>query len=239
MNDHLLELAEQSAKNDLAYLIKAKEEAKKRMKDDPSPENIRAFERAKGAVADEAGRLRPEDRAVRVYKTQLDAVAFLKGSGFKIAKSKFNKDFKAGKIPRNADGHFEEGVLLAYAAANLSPVATVENKAAGEAMVNRMSADAELKKFQAERQKLKLEKELGKLMFRSEVERGLAARAGFFRAQIENFGHLMGGRIIALVDGDEAKLPEFLRFWEESTVDWMDAWSADREFVNGDGEEAD
>jgi hypothetical protein len=39
------------------YLLKAKEETKKRMKDNPSPENIGAFKKAREAVAAETERI--------------------------------------------------------------------------------------------------------------------------------------------------------------------------------------
>ena len=117
----------------------------------------------------------------RIYKTQLDAVAFLKDRGFKVSKSSLNRDLKAGKISTDANGHFEENSLLAYAVALKDPVATVENKALSSATTERLSADAELKKYQAERQKLKLEQEQGKLMPMAEYERNLAARRCFSR----------------------------------------------------------
>ncbi|GFK95466.1 hypothetical protein NNJEOMEG_03329 [Fundidesulfovibrio magnetotacticus] len=250
MDEQLLALAEQSAKNDLAFLIKAKEEAKKRMKDDPSPENIKAFERAKSAVESEAARLQAAPVSARVYKTQLDAVAFLKGSGFKVAKSKFNADVKRGKVPRNSEGHFEEGALLGYAAANLTPLSSVEDRAASEAMVNRMSADAELKQFQAQRQKLKLEREQGLLMPRADHERDLAVRAQLFRNEIEGRDRRTAPKLVELVvsrlaaldgvppevagqlrDAAPNLVPEVTEFLLRDSGDLMDAWSSDRAFV--------
>ena len=166
----------------------------------------------------------------RIYKTQLDAVAFLKDRGFKVSKSSFGRDLKAGKISTDSNGHFEENALLAYAVALKEPTATVENKALSSATTERLSADAELKKYQAERQKLKLEQEQGKLMPKAEYERNLAARALFFKNEVRNFIHLHGAGMIHLAGGDESKLPVLVRFWEEKTAVWMDTWSQEREF---------
>ena len=58
----------------------------------------------------------------RVYKTQLDAVAYLKDAGYKCSKSQFNRDVKARKVPRTPEGWFDETALLGYANANLTPV---------------------------------------------------------------------------------------------------------------------
>ena len=175
----------------------------------------------------------------RVYKTQLDAVAFLKDRGFKVSKSALNRDLKKGRISTDINGHFEENSLLAYALALKEPTATVENKALSSATTDRLSADAELKKYQAERQKLKLEKEQGLLMPRSEHERDLAARALFFKKEVENFIHLYGPGIIHLVGGDESRLADLIAHWEATTADWMNAWAQEREFVVNDDPEQD
>jgi hypothetical protein len=195
--------------------------------------------------------LSPEITAAsRVYKTQLDAVAFLRGSGFKVAKSKFNTDVKRGKVPRNAEGHFEEGALLGYAAVNLTPLSSVEDKAASEAMVNRISADTQLKTYQAKRQELKLQKEMGLLMPRADHERDLAVRAQLFRNEIEGQGRRLAPKIVDLVVGRLATLegiqaemaarmrdasvnlvPSLTEFLQAASEDLMDAWAADREFV--------
>lgn len=175
----------------------------------------------------------------RVYKTQLDAVAFLKDRGFKVSKSALNRDLKAGKISTDINGHFEENSLLAYALALKEPTATVENKALSTATTERLSADAELKKYQAERVKLKLEKEHGLLMPKAEYERNLAARALFFKKEVENFIHLYGPGIIHLVGGDENRLPDLFAHWEKVTAEWMNAWAQEREFVVDDEPEQD
>lgn len=46
-------------------------------------------------------------------RTQVEAVAFLQAQGFKISKSKFNRDFKSGYISKGEDG-FSHADLLAY-----------------------------------------------------------------------------------------------------------------------------
>jgi len=208
------------------------------MKDNPSPEIISAFNKARDAVGAETARLSNAPGG-RVYKTQLDAVAFLKDRGFKVSKSSFGRDLKAGKVSTNANGHFEENALLAYAVALKEPTATVENKALSSATAERLTATAEKDRWVAARQKLKYEKEQGKLMPKAEYERDLAARALFFRKEVENFIHLYGPGIIHLVSGDEDRLSDLVAHWETATADWMNAWAQEREFVVGDEPEQD
>lgn len=188
--------------------------------------------------------------AARAYKTRADAVAFLGNSGFKIKKTKFYDDVKRGKVARNAAGHFEEGALLAYAAVNLTPLSSVEDRAASDVMVSRMSADAELKQFQAQRQKLKLEKEQGMLMPRADHERDLAVRCQLFKNEIEGRDRRTAPKLVELIvsrlaalegvpaevaallrDESTGLVPEVAAFLQRDSEDLMDAWSADREFV--------
>ena len=203
------------------------------MKENPTPDNISAFDRARAAVEDETRRLQGGSAAMRIFKTQLNAVDFLRDSGFKISKSQFNRDVAARKVSKAETG-FEEGALLAYAAANLTPLTQLENKALSNATVDRISADTELKRYTAERTRLKLEKEMGMLMPRTEHEEALSARALFFKSEIESFGYRKAGEIIALVDGDDSKLEALLEWWNRETADWMDAWDSDREFTYGE-----
>ena len=100
-----------------------------------------------------------ERGTARVYKTQLDAVAYLKDAGYKCSKSQFNRDVKARKVPRTPEGWFDETALLGYANANLTPAGQVADRQLADATTSRLSADAQLKRYQAERARLKLEKE--------------------------------------------------------------------------------
>jgi len=232
MTEDLTPYIERSASTDLPVLLRAKEEAKKRMKDNPSKENVEAFRKVRDEVkraADDAGRPAGDGR---LFAKKGDALAYLQGRGFAIQKTKFYSDCKAGLLPADASGRFEEAVLLAYAA-NLPTVTKEEDGKLSAAARRRLESDADHKAEQAKWAKLRREKAEGKLVDKADVERGLAARAQFFKAQLENFGPLMGARIISAVGGEEAKLQEFLSLWEEATADLMDAWSADREFVSG------
>lgn len=174
------------------------------------------------------------------FKTQQEALIYLKEQGFKVEKSKLSKDVRAGLMPRNAAGLYEASALLGYASANLTPVAKTENRELAEAQLNRQNKDADLKHFQALRTKLKLEKEQGLLMPKADHERDLAARALFFRNEVRNFVHLYGPEMIIFVGGSESKLRDFVSWWEEKTGIWMDAWAQEREFLVADDDaEAD
>ncbi|NCB23750.1 MAG: hypothetical protein EOM56_13145 [Deltaproteobacteria bacterium] len=174
------------------------------------------------------------------FKTQQDALFYLKEQGYKVEKSTISNAVRSGLLPRNSTGKYEAAALLAYAAANLVPAARAENRDLAEASASRTSADAELKHFQAQRTKLKLLKEQGMLMPKADHERDLAARALFFRNEVRNFVHLYGPEMIIFVGGSESKLRDFVSWWEEKTGIWMDAWAQEREFLVADDDvEAD
>ena len=54
-------------------------------------------------------------------RTQVEAVAFLQAQGFKISKSKFNRDVKSGYISKREDG-FAHADLLAYMQDDVRPL---------------------------------------------------------------------------------------------------------------------
>lgn len=234
MTGDLTTYLERSASTDLPALLRAKEGAKRRMNETPTKENIEAFRK----VRDEVDKATAVSGEGRLFQKRPAALAYLQGRGFAIQKTKFYADCKAGLIPTDASGRFEEAVLLAYAA-SLPSAAKEEDGRLAEESRRRLTADADHKAEQARLTRLRRQKLEGLLVERSQLERDLAARAQFFRRQLENWGPLVGGRIIDAVGGDETKLPDLLLLWEEAVAEWLDAWSADREFVVGADEPTD
>ena len=118
-------------------------------------------------------------------------------------------------------------------------MARIDDAESRSVALGKMSADSELKTVRAARERLKLEKEQGKLMSVEVHEQDLAARAVFFKAEVQSFIHRKAGEIIALVGGREETVPELIAWWDDATADWMDAWSTEQEFVTQDGDAAE
>lgn len=230
MSGDLKPIIERSASTDLPSLLKAKEEAKKRMRDNPTKDNIDAFRKARDEVRLTSSEAEAPAAGGRLFAKRKEALAYLQGRGFKLGRTKFYDDCKAGLIPTDLDGRFEEKVLLAYAA-NLPTVAKEEEVGTNSATRQRLEADADHKAEQAKLARMRRLKLEGELVSRAEVERGLAARAQHLKSRVENWGPLLGPKIIELTKGDPATLTALLRFWEESTADWLDVFAADQEFV--------
>lgn len=165
----------------------------------------------------------------KFLKTQKDAVRHLKDIGYKTSTSQFNRDFKAGRIPRRDDG-FEVGDLALYASKHLDTAKRAVDRERVEVELDKDQAAAELKYIQAQRQRLKLEQERGLLISRESHEDELAARAFVFRNEIEKWGARLALRVISCVEGKDERMDDFLKLWREETADWLDAWDTDREF---------
>lgn len=229
----LMALAKRSAETDLAFLLRAKEEAKARMKADPSQENINAFNKGKAAVEAEMARKKTNptgDSPPVVAQTRIAAVGWLKEHGFKVAKSKFYRDAATGKIGTLPGGGFSEEILRAYGQTYATPLAREEDKKTGAVTVRRLDADARLKEAHARRVELKLEIEAGKFLPREEHETDLAARAVFFAQQVENFCYLAAPKIILALGADDSKTHELLALLQAETATWLDAYARDRVF---------
>ncbi len=174
----------------------------------------------------------------QAFRTATEAVAWLRKQGWKVSPQLFSNHWRAGKIPRSENG-FESSALLGYAATNLRPLASASDAEAREAAIGKLSADGQLKAIRAERERLKLEKDRGLLMPVARHEAELAARAVFFRAEVESFIVSHAGEMISLVHGDESLREELVAWWEEATAAWLDAYARDREFLlPGEDEDA-
>lgn len=179
-----------------------------------------------------------DSNAVQQFKTQLDAVQWLQMQGYKCSRSSFNLHLRQGKIARNGKGSFDAAALLGYAAAHLTPLMQTEDARAREVTLKKLDSDGDLKAVRAARERLKLEKEQGQLMPVARHEEELAARALFFRAEIESFALRKGAELIGLVQGEQSQLHELLLWWAEQTADWMDAWSKERKFAESEDEDS-
>ena len=77
-------LLEQSERTDIPLLLKAKEDAKKKVKDDPSPANLAALSRSK-KMLDEAMSNQTDDKTLPNVKAVLE---YLHKAGRKIGQAK-------------------------------------------------------------------------------------------------------------------------------------------------------
>jgi len=227
--EDLIRAMGESEAQDLAILVAAREEAKRRALEDPSKTNLDALDKAEGMI--KRALARQQKGTGQVFRTQVAAAAFLEERGFSVKKSKFNNDVRAGHVPTNQDGHFEESALFAYANAHLQAKAKTENLGLAAAKASEASASEVVKLKQAEWITLKLARERGEVMPVADFHAEMAARAQFFAGELRQIAPRVVPVLVALVGGDESKIGEAVRLMEEEIITAMDAWSADRPFV--------
>ncbi|WP_243546399.1 hypothetical protein [Pseudodesulfovibrio tunisiensis] len=208
MTDHeLQQLVEQSASTDMAFLLKAKEDAKARMKADPSKANIAAFNKAAEALdrlvrngRDAAGRT----GSGRTFDSVEAVRRFLSESGFAAARTTVSRHHGKGLFGRNSDGVFEETAVLAYAEAHLKLSGSGKKVSEEDKERSRRKSEAEIALLEEKhlREQLKRRREQGRLVERNELELYVAARAGVlesmikseFQKRILEYVELVGGR---------------------------------------------
>ncbi|MDR1083720.1 MAG: hypothetical protein LBP22_02405, partial [Deltaproteobacteria bacterium] len=96
----------------------------------------------------------------------------------------------------------------------------------------KLREDTESRRLQNERARLKLELEQGRLIARDQVGRELAARIAFFKRELETLWVLTGPKVLALLKGDPAKLPDLNSWWKKTVAEWLDIWSQDRSYAD-------
>jgi hypothetical protein len=107
----LADLIQKSDATDIQALLTAKESAKRNMLDDPSSNNVAAFERAKKALE---SFIHPEESDERVFAHRIEALGHLQAQGYKIKKSKLYDDAKKGFLRLQPDGSIAEKDLERY-----------------------------------------------------------------------------------------------------------------------------
>lgn len=225
----LEELLERSAETDLPTLLKAKEEAKRRMREDPSTQNVTVFEKASRMLE---ARMVKADQPAETAFTDVGAVLrHLERQGRKVKKSKLYNDVKAGLLARQADGRFSPSDVETYA--QTLPLVAMPEK------------DCDRIKELAQRRQVatiqKIEEETARIRFKREVERGryiprddleleLAGRAVVLESGIRQAVEMNVLDLIHLVGGDPRKSQEFLERFEEMLDSALNEYASTAEF---------
>lgn len=194
-------LLEQSAKKDIPFLLKAKEEAKKKVKDDPTPANLAAFGRSKKmldeAMSNQNGtKFLPDIKAVLQYLQET--------AGRKIGQSKLYNDINSGLLRRQPDKSFKVRDVDNYATF-LPLVSMPQAKADGQLDLAEEKLKVEIGKLDEQRKSIIFDREIksGKYILKEEVALELASRAAslslglrsVFRLNVADYIRMVGGKV--------------------------------------------
>jgi hypothetical protein len=163
----------------------------------------------------------------------LAVVTHLETQGWKIKKSAAYKHRKEGKIRPQKNGAFRVVDVEKYAAAFLKRTDSGQKQA--DAMTGlqeeRVRAEVDKLKAQAKHWGLKENIAAGRYVEKGTFERELARRAAVFKNDIEIFVRSQAAEIINFVAGNQERTPELIEWLLDRTADWLDRYSADREFT--------
>ena len=213
--NELDDILSESGKTDLSVLISAKEEAKQRTLQDPTPVNLVAMERATNMIEKHLAKEKAadSDQAMQFQDTKNAAgvLRFLHANGWKVEKTQFYTHVKQGKLARNDTG-----------------------KTIGEEQedLQRVKLSEEIKRIrvQQERDNFKFDVERGKYLPRAEVEQELAGRAVALDA---GYNHMVYSRVqefISVVGGDPSKASLLIECLLTARDDWFNQYAAPMDF---------
>lgn len=195
-------LLEQSERTDIPLLLKAKEDAKKKVKDDPSPANLAAFSRSK-KMLDEA---MSNQNGNRTFPDVKSVLAFLQDAGRKISQSQIYNDINRGFLRRQPDKSFKQRDVDAYAS-TLKIISMPKAKTDGVIDLAEEKLREEVGKLREQRQSIAFDREVkaGRYILREEVALELASRAAALALSIRSVFRLNVADYIRLVGGDVTK----------------------------------
>jgi hypothetical protein len=217
--DNIIAQEEQLLKVGVAKAMKAWQE-------DNSTENMRRWQAAKKALEEF------QNKQQQRFKTETEALQYLKAQGWRLEKSKFNTDVNARRVPR-VDGYFHAKDLDYYAkAANLPRLTTDADDDTG-------SVRDELLREQLRKLRLENEIKAGKYILASEEEARDAQLWAFIKADIENHAPALVNDVVSAVltgfdFSEEAKqhitgqIPQLLAGYHDFVAEMFDRHAKNR-----------
>lgn len=198
-------LLERSSGTDVPLLLKAKEDAKRRVKDDPSAANLAALNRATQMLRDAMSNQNGDQN----FGSVKAVLAYLVEQGRKISQSQLYKDIKLGFVRRQKDGGFRQRDVDQYAA-TLPMLALPEKEADAMSDLARRELEEKVAKTREQRLAIAFDRRVkeGKYILREEVALELADRASALDVGLRSVFRLYAPDYIRMVGGDAAKADE-------------------------------
>jgi len=204
----LIETATDADKVELKILHNASVACLKAYNDEPTAAKKKDLDAARTGLDAAIARMWPvyfpeEDR----FENAKEAIAYLLGKGYKIAKSKFYKD-RGKKFNVNIDGSINKRELLLYA----KTLKYLGDPAAGLDKIQRKKVELETEKLakQTELLDYALKVKEGAYIAREEAEMGRAAAISIIEANIRNMHLSLAAEWIDLAGGDPLATPRLI-----------------------------
>lgn len=239
-------LLERSSGTDVPLLLKAKEDAKRRVKDDPSAANLAALNRATQMLRDAMSNQNGDQN----FGSVKAVLAYLVEQGRKISQSQLYKDIKLGFVRRQKDGGFRQRDVDQYAA-TLPMLALPEKEADAMSDLARRELEEKVAKTREQRLAIAFDRKVkeGKYILREDVALELADRASALDVGLRSVFRLYAPDYIRMVGGDAAKADELAAEFDKHLdaalteysrpMDFKVEYVPSEEQTNGDVPQAD
>ena len=204
VEQNLESLLERSSGTDVPLLLKAKEDAKRRVKDDPSSANLAALDRATQMLRDAMSNQNGEN-----FGKVKDVLTYLTDQGRKISQAQLYKDLRLGFLRRQKDGGFSRRDVDQYAS-TLKLVAMPEKEADAMSELARRELEEKVAKTREQRLAIAFDRKVkeGKYILYEDVALELASRAGALDVGLRSVFRLYAPDYIRMVGGDATKADE-------------------------------
>lgn len=220
-------LLEQSERADIPLLLKAKEDAKKKVKDDPSPANLAALSRSK-KMLDEAMSNQTDDKTLPNVKAVLE---YLHKAGRKIGQAKLYNNINEGLLRKQPDASFKKRDVDRYA--TLLPLVSMpEAKTDENSDLAKEKMQVDIDKGREQLRSLALDRQIkaGKYIKREEVALELASRAAALALGLRSVFRLNVADYIRMVGGDVGKSEQLAQEFENNLDMALNEYSKPMEF---------
>ena len=217
-------LLERSNGTDVPLLLKAKEVAKRRVKDDPSTANLNALSRATQMLRNAMG----DNQNFTAVK---DVLAYLQDSGRKISRAQLYKDIGRGYLRKQKDGTIRRRDVDEYAK-RLPVLALPEAVTDDMGELARREIEEKVEKTKAQRLSIEFDRKIkeGKYILRDDVTLELASRAAALDMNLRSVFRLYAPDYIRLVGGDPNKVEEFIAEFEKNLDTALSEYSRPMDF---------
>ncbi|MCX4309816.1 MAG: hypothetical protein OSJ28_05880 [Desulfovibrio sp.] len=220
-------LLEQSERTDIPLLLKAKEDAKKKVKDDPSPANLAALSRSK-KMLDEAMSNQTDDKTLPNVKAVLE---YLHKAGRKIGQAKLYNNINEGLLRKQPDASFKKRDVDRYA--TLLPLVSMpEAKTDENSDLAKEKMQVDIDKGREQLRSLALDRQIkaGKYIKRDEVALELASMAAALSLNLRSVFSLNVADYIRMVGGDISKAEQLAQEFENNLDMALNEYSKPMEF---------
>ena len=221
----LIEASTDEEKATLTTLYNAVVETMKVYQTNNSAGRLKDWQSAEEALRKKAAEIEQKyfgSEASADFENRMAAIRFLQNLGYKIQKSKFYNDEKAGLVKVNPDGSVSESEVRAYAERFLKKVKSNGKDDGKLDQFYRDKAEAELKSVQMKNTQLEfeIEKQKGLWLKREEVETEFAINMAAIDACLKGIIEDSATDIIFATGGDPKKKHVFIEILN-SRIDEM------------------